>query len=151
MVGCTECRRLSIRLRWKQFLDRRLLSRTRRCDLNRPGPSPRRAPAGADAAGVVEGAAADVATARGTPLEVYPRSRGRAMATGMAEKRGSPGDDGFTCRRKRERERERERRVRRTCKLCNRYIIALSNHEDARGFSKQKREREEDDGKQKGR
>ena len=42
---------------------------------------------------------------------------------------------------------EEERR--RTCKLCNRYIIELSNHEGAGGFSK--REREGDDGEQKGR
>ena len=36
----------------------------------------------------------------------------------------------------------------RTCKLCNRYIIELSNHEGAGGFSKRERE---GDGEQKAR
>ena len=34
---------------------------------------------------------------------------------------------------------EEERR--RTCKLCHRYIIGLSNHEGAGGFLKRERER----------
>ena len=46
---------------------------------------------------------------------------------------------------------EREER-RGTCKLCNSLHHALSNQEDARGFSKRIREREtDDDEKQKGR